>query len=86
LAATLGGDLALIPLLGVDGAAIASTLSYCLSLALTVRAYARLSGHAVSEAVLPRPSDLRLYLDGARTLLDRLRRPGPQGARAGLGS
>jgi stage V sporulation protein B len=86
LVATLAGDLALIPLLGVDGAAIASTLSYGLSLVLTVRAYSRLSGHAVAEAVLPRPSDVRLYLDGARTVLARLRRPGPQGAGAGLGS
>jgi O-antigen/teichoic acid export membrane protein len=72
-AATMAGDLALIPTLGVDGAAIASSLAYILSLGLTAAAYRRLSGRPVSEVLVPRIADLRLYLDAAKLLLGRSR-------------
>jgi O-antigen/teichoic acid export membrane protein len=72
-AATMAGDLALIPTLGVNGAAIASSLAYILSLVLTAGAYRRLSGRPVAEALVPRLADLRLYLDTAKLLIGRYR-------------
>jgi Na+-driven multidrug efflux pump len=74
LGITLGLDLALIPLLDVSGAAIASTLAYMTNLALTLIAYRRLSGGSVFEAVMPRPSDVALFVEGARSAVTRLRR------------
>jgi stage V sporulation protein B len=74
LAVTLAGDLALIPWLGVPGAALASTAAYSISLVLTLRAYARLSGLAPAEAVLPQGTDATMFLDSARSVLARLRR------------
>jgi O-antigen/teichoic acid export membrane protein len=74
LAVTLAGDIVLIPLLEVPGAAIASTLAYTTSLILTLIYYRRVSGGGAAEALLPRPSDIGLAIDGARTVLARLRR------------
>jgi O-antigen/teichoic acid export membrane protein len=73
LVVTLVLDLALIPPFGVSGAAIASSAAYIVSLALTALAFRRLSGRPVSEALVPRPSDLPLFVEGLRGLLSRLR-------------
>jgi O-antigen/teichoic acid export membrane protein len=72
LAVTIPSDIALIHLFGVPGAAMGASFGYCLNLALTAVAYQRLSGGSILEALLPRPSDLGLYLVGLRSLLRRL--------------
>ena len=66
LAVTLGADFALIPPLGVAGAAIASSLAYGVHFALSLVAYRRLSGGSVWEAVFVQGDDLRRYLAAAR--------------------
>jgi O-antigen/teichoic acid export membrane protein len=73
LVVTIVADLALIPPFEVAGAAAASSLAYCCSLALSLAAYRRLSGGAVVEALLPRFSDVPYYRDGARSIMARLR-------------
>jgi O-antigen/teichoic acid export membrane protein len=73
LLVTIVGDLALLPLLGVEGAAIAASLAYVTSLTLTSIAYRRLSGGSILDALVPRPSDARFYVDGLRRALSRLR-------------
>ncbi|MPZ50523.1 MAG: oligosaccharide flippase family protein [Dehalococcoidia bacterium] len=79
---TIPTDILLIHLFGVTGAAMGASFGYCLSLVLTAIAYQRLSGNSILEALLPRPSDVVLYLDGLRSLLSRLhlvrRRAGDQ--------
>ena len=67
LALTIALDLILIPPFEVAGAAAASSGAYTLSLVLTLWAYRRLSGQGVWEALVVRPSDVRLYLEAART-------------------
>jgi O-antigen/teichoic acid export membrane protein len=86
LVVTLGGDLVLIPLFEVPGAAIASSLAYILSFVLTLQAYRRLSGRPFSDALVPRSSDIGLFLEGVRTALSRLKGPSPPGAQATIGS
>jgi O-antigen/teichoic acid export membrane protein len=68
LAVTVLFDLALIPPFGVAGAAAASSIAYSTSLVLSLAVYSRMSGRGVWEAVLVRGSDLRMYLDAARSL------------------
>jgi stage V sporulation protein B len=69
LAVTIVADFALIPPLGVTGAAIASSLAYGVHFALSLTAYRKLSGGPVWEAVLIQPDDLRRYLAAARERL-----------------
>lgn len=78
LAVTVISDLALIPVFGVPGAAAASSIAYCASLALSLYAYRRLSGQPVWGAIAVTAADLRLYVATARSF--RLRRPLPAGA------
>jgi peptidoglycan biosynthesis protein MviN/MurJ (putative lipid II flippase) len=73
LAVTIVGDLVLIPPFEVPGAAAASSLAYGCGLALTALAYRRISGGPIAACLLPRPSDLPLYVDGVRSLAGRLR-------------
>jgi O-antigen/teichoic acid export membrane protein len=83
LVVTIAIDLALIPWFGVPGAAAGASIAYCLSLALTALAYRRLSGASIAQALIPRPGDVALYLDGLRPLLLRLGLVGPKAARNG---
>jgi O-antigen/teichoic acid export membrane protein len=73
LAITIAGDLVLIPPFGVPGAAAASSFAYCCGLALTAIAYRRLSGGSIAECLIPRFSDVPLYVDGVRSMAGRLR-------------
>lgn len=66
LVVTLVGDFALIPPFGVAGAALVSTLAYGTHFALSLLAYRRVSGGAISEAVFVRGDDLRRYVAVAR--------------------
>jgi O-antigen/teichoic acid export membrane protein len=68
LAVTIILDLVLIPQFEVAGAAAASSGAYTVSLVLSLWAYRRLSGQTVLDALLLRPSDVRLYLEAARTV------------------
>ena len=81
LIVTLVGDLVLLPILGVPGAAIAASLAYGTSLALTALAYRRMSGGSILEALVPRPSDAHFYIDGVRRILRRLRPSASRGLR-----
>jgi len=74
LVVTVIADLILIPPFEVAGAAAASSLAYCCSLALSAVAWRRISGGSISDALLPRLSDAPYYRDGLRSLLGRLRR------------
>ena len=69
LAVSLLAALALLPLWGVTGAAIAASIAYCISLGLTAIAYHRLSGASISDALLPRPTDLALYTGALASLV-----------------
>lgn len=71
LGLTLALDLALIPALEVEGAAIASSIAYTGALAVTLVWYRRTSGNSVIEVFLPRGSDLQLYGDLWRRLRGR---------------
>ena len=72
LAVSLLAALALLPLWGVTGAAIAASIAYCVSLSLTAIAYHRLSGASISDALLPRPTDLALYTGALASLVQGL--------------
>jgi O-antigen/teichoic acid export membrane protein len=74
LVVTVIADLILIPPFEVAGAAAASSLAYCCSLALSAIAWRRISGGSVTDALLPRFSDVPYYRDGLHSLLGRLRR------------
>jgi len=79
LVITLAADFALIPFFGINGAALAATLTYIANLVLTTLAYRRLSGRPIAEALLPRFADQALYVDALRGTVARLR---PGGAAA----
>jgi len=68
-------DFALIPVLGVVGAAIASTVAYAFFGLGSLVVLSRVSGVPVRELVVPSRADLALYPRGARSLVARLRRP-----------
>jgi O-antigen/teichoic acid export membrane protein len=61
LGVTLALDLVLIPTLKIEGAAIASSIAYVVSLAATLYWYRQVSGGGVLEALIVRPSDRRFY-------------------------
>ncbi len=76
LVVTVAALLALVPPFGVNGAAAASSLAYGAHLCAALFAYGRISGEPPWPAILPHPSDARLYADGARDVLARMtRRP-----------
>lgn len=68
---TIGLDLVLIPLLGVPGAAIASSIAYVCALLATLHWYRTVSGRPISEALIWRPGDREHYLRIARKLRGR---------------
>lgn len=68
--ANIGLNLLLIPTLGIEGAAIASTVSYSVNGFLTLLYFVRLTSLPWRQALLPLPED-------ARVLVARLRRSRP---------
>ena len=74
LGLTVALDFLLIPLLEVEGAAIASSIAYVASLVATLYWYRRVSGGGIAEALLFRPSDLRHYSEAWQRVRDRVRR------------
>jgi O-antigen/teichoic acid export membrane protein len=82
LAVTVVADFALIPWLGVNGAAIASSLAYAAHFAAALFAYGRISGRSPLLALIPDREDARLYADAWRTVTARvMRRPAPESDR-----
>ncbi len=69
LVVTLVALVALVPPFGVNGAAAASSIAYAAHLGAALYAYRRISGQPVLEAVIPRPSDARLYTDALRGVI-----------------
>lgn len=68
----LGLDVVLIPLVGVAGASIASTIAYGAGLAMTVVAYRRMSGLPIADVLLPKREDVSLYRNAFVAALGRL--------------
>jgi O-antigen/teichoic acid export membrane protein len=77
LMVTIAALFALVPPFGVNGAAAASSLAYGAHLCAALFAYGRISGSEPWRAVVPHPSDARLYADGAREVLARITRRAP---------
>ena len=72
LGLTIVLDLALIPSMGVNGAAIASSIAYIASLAATLYWYRRVSGGSIADALVVRPADAEHYLRAWKSLTSRL--------------
>jgi stage V sporulation protein B len=72
LALTIALDFALIPLLEVEGAAIASSIAYTASLGATLYWYSRVSGGSVREALVFRRGDVEPVRAGVKRVLERL--------------
>ena len=71
---TVGLDFALIPPLGVIGAAIASVVAYTSQGVLSLVALSRVTGLPLRTLIVPERADLAAYPAAARTLARRLRR------------
>jgi O-antigen/teichoic acid export membrane protein len=59
LAINVAANVALIPSLGINGAAVASSISYGLTALLTLAVFVRVSGCGLAETLLVRPADIR---------------------------
>jgi len=77
LAATIVLDLALIPSLETEGAAIASSIAYVFALIATLYWYRRESGGSVRLALIPQREDRELYAGVLRRVTGRSRSPDP---------
>jgi O-antigen/teichoic acid export membrane protein len=62
LVVTLAADLSLIPRLGIDGAAIASSISYLVTALLTWVAFIRLAKVGYADPVVPRRADVVMLI------------------------
>jgi O-antigen/teichoic acid export membrane protein len=71
LGVTIALDLALIPPMGMEGAAIASSIAYFCALVATLYWYRRVSGGAISDALVPHKEDGELYSGLLRRLRTR---------------
>jgi len=87
LAVNIGCNVLLIPVLGISGAAISSSISYGLTAIITVAAFRRLSGRGVLETLILRPRDVVLAggalrrrasaTPGTQSPVDDAAQPGP---------
>jgi O-antigen/teichoic acid export membrane protein len=64
LIATVALDTLLIPRWGINGAAVASSISYTLSTLLVLVLYIRVSGNIMWDILVPQRSDWRIYRTG----------------------
>ncbi len=71
----IGVSLALVPRLGLPGAAIGSTSGYLVAQAAAIVYFSRTSGLAM-RCVMPTRADLRVYADAARAIVRRARAAG----------
>jgi O-antigen/teichoic acid export membrane protein len=77
LIVTVVADLILIPWIGVNGAAIASSIAYGVHFCVALYAFQRISGQPWIAAVVPRASDAELYAGALRELRARITRTPP---------
>jgi len=66
LLATILLDLVLIPRWGIYGAAVASSISYTLSTAVTLIVYTRVSRHSTRDVLVPRREDWARFVTYGR--------------------
>ena len=71
LATNVAANLVLIPRFGINGAAVASSLSYGLTAAVALIVFRRASGRGLVETLIVRPSDVRAARRAAGALRDR---------------
>lgn len=62
-------DFLLIPRYGIGGAAVASTVSYLVTTAVVLRAFAGVGSVSVAACLVPQPGDFRYVRDGLKSLL-----------------
>jgi O-antigen/teichoic acid export membrane protein len=62
----------LVGLLGIDGAAIATSVAYCVNGLVVLALFLRESRRGLVETLVPTGDDLRLYVDAARSALARV--------------
>jgi O-antigen/teichoic acid export membrane protein len=73
LIATITLDLTLIPLFGVNGAAVASTVAYSIYGCASLVVLSRMTGLTVRELVVPTRSELSVYPSAFRAAIARVR-------------
>jgi O-antigen/teichoic acid export membrane protein len=77
LIANVALNVVLIPRYGINGAALATTVSYTLNALVVFAAFFNITGVGPRSLLLPGARDVRLLLDGARTLLTRRNKERP---------
>jgi O-antigen/teichoic acid export membrane protein len=68
LAVNVVANLILVPRLGINGAALASSISYSITALLTLAVFLRVSGRGLLETLVLRPSDLAAAIAAVGTL------------------
>jgi O-antigen/teichoic acid export membrane protein len=72
LIATVICDLVLIPRWGIAGAAVASSISYCIATLVVLFFYVRISGNGLAVVLIPRKEDVIIYRRYCSSLARRL--------------
>jgi O-antigen/teichoic acid export membrane protein len=72
LVATVVCDLLLIPRWGIAGAAVASSISYCIATLVVLFFYVRISGNGLAVVLIPRKEDVAIYRRYCSNLARRL--------------
>jgi len=72
LVATIICDLVLIPRWGIAGAAVASSISYCIATLVVLFFYVRISGNGLAVVLIPRKEDVIIYRRYCSSLARRL--------------
>ena len=72
LVATVFCDLVLIPRWGIAGAAVASSISYCIATLVVLFFYTRISGNSLAIVLIPRKEDVIIYRRYCSSLARRL--------------
>ena len=72
LGATVICDLFLIPKWGIAGAAVASSISYCIATIVVLFFYVRISGNGLAVVLIPRKEDVIIYRRYCSSLARRL--------------
>ena len=72
LVATVICDLFLIPRWGIAGAAVASSISYCIATLVVLFFYVRISGNGLAIVLIPRKEDIIIYRRYCSSLARRL--------------
>jgi O-antigen/teichoic acid export membrane protein len=82
LVVNVAANLVLVPQLGINGAALASSISYSVTAVLTLAVFLRVSGRGLRETLILRRSDVAAAASAGAALLRRMRRRPGAGAPA----